>query len=120
MYKIEEENSNIIQYINDINIYRIHPTIYIGFDKPVLYRTYRDTIWTYASEYIESLEQFQDQIYIVKNDENFRCKSFFLIKKSDKINKENKIWDCMVYVIKNEEDINIPSIISSSSPLIYC
>ena len=120
MYKIEEENSNIIQYINDINIYRIHPTIYIGFDnKPVLYRQYRDTMWASASEYIESLDQFQDRIYIVKSDENIRCKSFFLIKKSDIIDEENKIWDCMVYVIKNEEDINIPSIISSSS-LICC
>jgi hypothetical protein len=122
MYEIEEDNPSIIRYINEYNIYRIHPTVYIGFNNQ-LYRQYNDSIWVYASEYIENLNKdFHDKTFIVKSDENFKYKSFFLIKKSDiekieKIEKEYKLWDCMVYVISNQDDIDnqdIPSIILNS------
>jgi hypothetical protein len=120
MYQIEEENPYITRYINDVNdknIYRIHPTVYIGFEKQ-LYRQYRDTLWVDASDYIESLEKdYQDQIFIVKEDENFRYKSFFLIKKSNVIENGCILWECMIYVIKNQEDI--PPIISSCSFTCY-
>jgi len=77
-------------------------------------------MWVYASEYIESVERsFQDQIFLVKSDEHVKYKSFFLIKKSDIIEEGYKLWDCMIYVIKNEEDIDIPSIISSCSLTCY-
>jgi hypothetical protein len=114
MYEIEENNHYITRYINEYNIYRIHPTIYIGFNNQ-LYRQYNDNIWIYASEYIENLNKdLYDKTFIVKSDENFKYKSFFLIKKSDKKIKEYKLWDCMIYVINNQEDIDIPSFILNS------
>ena len=122
MYQIEVGNPDITRYININDIYRIHPTVYIGFDNQFnqLYRQYRDTIWIYASDHIENLDiEFQDQTFLVKADENFRSKSFFLIKKSDIVEEGYTLWNCMVYVIKNQEDIVIPSIISSCSLTCY-
>jgi hypothetical protein len=127
MYQIEEENPLIIRYINNNNnIYRIHPTIYIGFDSHQLFRQYRDTIWVDASESIEYYSNKKDfhnedsekKTFIIKSDENYKHKSFFLIKKSDIIEDNYKLWDCMIYVIKNTENVNLPPIISSSNILL--
>ena len=123
MYQIEDENTSIVRYINYNNIYRIHPTSYIGFNDHQLYRQYRDSMWVYASEYIENIENienkdFQNQTFIIKSDENYKHKSFFIIKKSNLIQDGYKIWDCMVYIIKNTDNIELPQIISSSNILL--
>lgn len=111
MYEIEDQNPSVIRYIVNDSIYRIHQTVYVGFEHNILYRQYTDIIWEQASEYIEEYIKENETVYtnqnktfIVKSDETSKYKSFFLIKKSELIEEGYKVWNCMIYIFNKTLD----------------